>query len=173
MKPASPPRGALRRLLGKLLFAGIGVAAAPAAASEVADGDAEADTDEVVTDVVDAALDLAGDPPDPVAGGHMLAILLEGMHPLDAIRTAATAALSPRVEVRRSLAEALSWVFPLATDGVILEHLARDPEVDVRIGAARAAHARRASAGEAVLHLLEADPSSRVADAARLALHGR
>ena len=173
MKPAARPRGALRRLLGHLLFAGIGVAAAPASAESL-DGDAEADTDDVVLDVVDAALDLAGDPPDPVAGGHALAVVLEHLHPLDATRTAATAALSERREVRCALGESLTWVFPLVGAGWVIEHLSRDPEPGVRFSAARAAYARRAAGGDdGVLARLSHDPDPTVAEVAILALHGR
>jgi len=173
MKPAAPPRGALRRLLGKLLFAGIGVAAVPATADAL-DGDAEADTDDVVLDVVDAAIDFASDPPDPVAGGHALAVVLEHMHPLDRIRTAATAALSDRPEVRCALGESLTWIFPLVGDSVVIDHLSRDVEAGVRLAAARAALARRASGGDdGVLARLSHDPDPTVAEVAILALHGR
>ena len=173
MKPAPRPRGALRRLLGKLLFAGLGVAAAPASA-EAAEGDAEADTDDVVLDVVDAAIDFAGDPPDPVAGGHALAVVLEHMHPLDAIRTAATAALSDRPEIRCALGESLTWVFPLVGASLVIAPLTRDPEAPVRFAAARAALARRTAGGDdGVLARLSHDPDPTVAGVAILALHGR
>jgi len=163
----------LRRLLSHLLFASAGVAAIPAAGAADLE-DSHADSDDVVEDVVDAALDLAGDPSDPIAGGHALAVLMEHMHPLDAMRTAATAALSTRPEVRCALGEALTWVFPLAGDSVVIDHLASDPEVAVRFAAARAAHARRASGGDdGVLDRLQSDPDPTVAQAAILALHGR
>lgn len=133
------PRGAMRRLLGSLLFAGVGVLAAPA--NDPVIGDAEADTDDVVSDVVDATLDLAGEG-DAAAGGAMLAILLDTMHPFDALRTAAIAAQSPRVEVRHALAEALTRVFPLAADDVVLEHLVDDDEPAVRVAALHASRVR-------------------------------
>lgn len=167
MPPAFRPRGALRRLLRSLLFAGAGVAATPASADVPQPGDAEADTDEVVLDVVDAALELAGDPPDPRAGGHALAIVLEHLAPLDATRTAATAALSSRPEVRCALGEALSWQFSLVGAGLVVEHLAKDPVPAVRVAAARAAHARRF---HAVLAALARDEDPTVRDVAHLAL---
>jgi hypothetical protein len=168
-----PTRGALRRLLGKLLFAGIGVTATPAGATpDSLPGDAEADTDDVVEEVIDAAIDLGDESHDPVAGGHALAIVLEHMHPLDAIRTAATAALSPRAEVRCALGEALTWIFPLAVDGAVLDHLSRDPEPAVRLASGRAAGARRPR-HDAVLVRLVADPDPQVASSAILALQGR
>lgn len=173
MKTATRPRGALRRLLGKLLFAGIGVAAMPAPADAL-EGDSEADSDDVVLDVVDAAIDFAGDPPDPVAGGHALAVVLEHMHPLDAARTAATAALSDRPEIRCALGESLTWVFPLVGASIVIDHLSRDAEPGVRFAAARAAHARRAAGGDdGVLARLSHDPDPTVAEVAILALHGR
>jgi hypothetical protein len=174
MSESRRPRGALRRLLGKLLFAGVGVAAGPAAADRGEPGDVIADTDDVVRDVVDAVLDLAGDPPDPRAGGHVLAVVLEHLHPLDATRTVATAALSPRPEVRCALGEALTWRFALVGAGMVIDQLARDPEPAVRLAAARAAHARRADGGDdGVLARLCHDPDPTVAAAAILALHGR
>jgi len=165
--------GSLRRLLSHLLFAGVGVAAIPSANADT-EVDEGVDSDDVVEDVVDAALDLAGNPGDPIAGGHALAVLMEHMHPLDAMRTAAAAALSPRIEVRCAVGEALTWVFPLVGDSVVIDHLAHDPEVAVRYAAARAAHARRGHGGDdGVLARLTDDPDPTVAQAAILALHGR
>jgi hypothetical protein len=174
MSNPTPSRGgSLRRLLSHLLFAGAGVAALPSAASAT-ELDSTADSDDVIEDVVDAALDLAGEPGDPVAGGHALAVLLEHMHPLDAMRTAATAAMSSRAEVRCALGEALTWVFPLVGDSVVIDHLSHDPEGAVRFAAARAAFARRAGGGDdGTLTRLTADPDPRVANAAILALGGR
>jgi hypothetical protein len=172
---SNPSRGgSLRRLLSHLLFASAGVAAVPGIAAANAAGDSAADSDDVVEDVVDAALDLAGEPDDPVAGGHALAVLLQHMHPLDAMRTAATAAMSSRAEVRCALGEALTWVFPLVGDSVVIDHLSQDAEVAVRFAAARAAFARRAGGGDdGTLARLSADPDPTVANAAILALGGR
>lgn len=161
--PKKPPsRGALRRLFGKLAFTTIGTAAAPAAAVH--------DVDDV-----DAALEVIGaDDPDAVHSGHALAILLERMHPLSATRTAATAAMSPRAEVRIAVGEALTWAFTLVGDDVVIDHLSRDPVAAVRFAAARAAHARRAAGGDpGVLDRLVDDPDPAVRQAAALALHGR
>lgn len=157
-----PSRGALRRLLGKLAFTTIGATAAPAAA--------QADVDET-----EAALRLIGaDDPDASHSGHTLAVLLERMHPLSATRTAATAAMSPRPELRIALGEALTWSFALVGDAVVIDHLSRDPVAEVRFAAARAAHARRASGGDdGVLVRLVDDPDPSVRQAAVLALHGR
>lgn len=164
--PKSPSRGAVRRLLGKLAFTTIGTAATPIATAATA----VADVDET-----EAALDLIGaNDPDVAHSGHALAILLERMHPLSATRTAATAAMSPRPEVRIAVGEALTWAFSLVGDDVVIDHLSRDAVPQVRFAAARAAHARRASGGDAgVLDRLVDDPDPSVRQAAVLALHGR
>jgi hypothetical protein len=108
-------------------------------------------------------------PPD----GHTLAIQLQRAHPLDATRIAATDATAPEPITRRTLADALTWPFPLVGDALILDHLARDPDPEVRLAAARAAHARRDSGGMAVLDALSHDPDPAVREAAILGLHGR
>ncbi len=167
-----PSPGAMRRLITQLVVATLGVPAAALAAGADPEADlrdsAEPDDDEVA-----AALHLAtGD--SGGAGAHALAILFDHMRPIDATRAAATAALSPRVEVRAALGEALTWCFPLLGDSVVIDHLSRDPETRVRLAAARAAHARRTViADPALLERLCADPEPSVRDAARLALLGR
>ncbi len=156
-------RGALRRLIGKLVLTTLGISAAPAAA------------DGSEPDDVEAALRLISpDDPDAVASGHALAVLLGRMHPLDATRTAATAAMSPRPELRVALGEALTWHFRLVGDDVVIDHLSQDLDPGVRFAAARAAHARRTGGGDAgVLDRLTHDPDPAVREAAILALHGR
>lgn len=134
----------LRRFLGKLVLTGGVAAATPVAA--------------------DAAV-----PRD----GHALAITLQKMAPLDATRTLATAAVDPIAEVRRAAAEALTWSFPVVGDALVLDHLARDPDPAVRLAAARAAHARRATGGLEVLDRLSRDADPSVREAAILGLHGR
>src|SRR5262245_31645367 len=96
------------------------------------------------------------------ADGHALAIRLQHSHPLDATRIAATDATATEAEVRRTIADALTWPFPLVGDALILDHLARDPDPEVRLAAARAAHARRDSGGMAVLQALTHDPDPAV-----------
>lgn len=156
------PPGALRRIVSRLVLGSLGLAA-PAAASAA---EVEASLDARDRDVA-VTLDAA-------AGGHGLAILLERMPPLDATRTAATAALSPRVEDRRAIGDALTWFFPLVGDSVVIDHLSRDPVPEVRFAAARAAHARRTTGGDdGVLARLVDDPDPAVRDAAILALFGR
>jgi hypothetical protein len=168
MSHRNPSRGAMRRLITKLVVATLGVPAS-AAAGEAVEIEAEAVDDAEV----DAALHLATGG-EGGAGAHALAILLDHMRPIDATRAAATAALSPRVDVRAAIGEALTWVFPLLGDTVVIDHLSRDTEATVRLAAARAAHARRTHLDDpALLERLSLDPEASVRDAARLALLGR
>jgi hypothetical protein len=165
-------RPGLAGLLSRLVLAGVGVVAAPFEAEgrerELRSGE-EAEPE----DLGEAALALAADPLDAATGGYTLAILLEHMDPFDATRTAAAGALSDRVEVRRALGEALTWIFPLLGDDVVIDHLSRDADVEVRFAAVRAAHARLAPGDDTgVLARLCDDDSSFVAHAAVLALMG-
>jgi hypothetical protein len=107
---------------------------------------------------------------DDDVDGQRLALRLQQAHPLDATRIAATDATAAAPEVRRAVADALAWVFPLVGDGLILEHLATDERPEVRLAVARAAHTRRAFA---VLERLTHDPDPEVREAAILGLHGR
>ncbi len=166
-------RGAMRRLITKLVVATLGVPAAAAASPAEVEADGDRDPDAVDDAEVEAALHLAsGDAGG--AGAHALAILLDHMRPIDATRAAATAALSPRLDVRLAVGEALTWCFPLVGADVVIDHLSRDADAAVRLAAARAAHARRGSIDDpAVLERLSVDPEPAVRDAARLALLGR
>lgn len=108
--------------------------------------------------------------PDPGAGlddlAHRLAACLTELPPLAAAGASAELATSPDVDERAALAQALAWVFPLATDDVLIDHLADDPAPRVRAAVARAAWTRRAILGDTdvVRRLLgDADPSVRAA----------
>ncbi len=108
--------------------------------------------------------------PDAAAGlddlAHRLAACLTELPPLAAAGASAELATSPDVDDRAALAEALAWVFPLATDDVLIDHLADDPAPRVRAAVARAAWTRRAILGDTdvVRRLLgDADPSVRAA----------
>jgi hypothetical protein len=97
---------------------------------------------------------------------HRLAACLTELPPLAAAGASAELATSPDVDDRAALAEALAWVFPLATDDVLIDHLADDPAPRVRAAVARAAWTRRAILGDTdvVRRLLgDADPSVRAA----------
>jgi CheY-like chemotaxis protein len=125
------PRRRLRRLLAHSLIAGAGIVAAPL--------DVDAATDPVVDD----------DPGDPAEAVAAVASRLEQMNPFDATELAANGALSPDPGVRHMLAEALVTPFPLVGADVVIDHLGRDPDPDVRAAAARAATARGLAAVDA------------------------
>lgn len=121
------PRGRIRRLFGHSLLTGAGVLAAPDAVEAA-----------VAEDALEAPVDL--DDPDTVS--PTLASAISQLNGFDATTAAATAALSPSVRVRRSLAEALVTPFPLVGDDFVLDQLLRDTDPDVRDIAARACRAR-------------------------------
>ena len=97
---------------------------------------------------------------------HRLATCLTELSPLTAAGASAELATSPDVDERAALAQALAWVFPLATDDVLIDHLADDPAPRVRAAVARAAWIRRSILGDTgvVRRLLgDADPEVRAA----------
>ncbi len=97
---------------------------------------------------------------------HRLAACLTELSPLVAAGASAELATSPDVDERAALAHALAWVFPLATDDVLIDHLADDPAPRVRAAVARAAWTRRSVLGDTgvVRRLLgDADPEVRAA----------
>jgi hypothetical protein len=121
--PSTPTKG----LLASFLLLGVMAAPASAAADE---------------EVVDGAIELIADGRDLDADGDRVAGLLRDMGPFDAVRTAATTALSSNVHVRRALARALVTPFQLVGDDFLLDHLSRDDDPLVRETAARAARVR-------------------------------
>jgi hypothetical protein len=161
----------LRRLLGKVTFATVGSLAATSSAAVVADPPDQAPPDD---DAVPAPLARTAHGTRLAATAHDLAIRLESMGPLAATHAACTWALAPAAAQRLAVAEALTWVFPLVGDSLILDHLSRDPGAAVRAATARAAWARRAAGGDpGVLARLAHDPDDDVAEVARLALRDR
>ncbi|MCE9576377.1 MAG: hypothetical protein K8W52_24730 [Deltaproteobacteria bacterium] len=180
MSTSSRPRWRrLRRLLGKLTFATAGTfAATPAAALTALPPDHAPDDDGDDDPVAAALAAIGGHLPGhieverrPAATAQALAIALAQATPLDATHAACGWATAASGEQRRAVAEALAWVFPLVGDGLILDHLARDPDPAIRAAAARAAWARRASGGDpGVLKRLADDSVPEVAEVARLAL---
>ncbi|MBA3541415.1 MAG: hypothetical protein H0T79_17515 [Deltaproteobacteria bacterium] len=110
-------------------------------------------------------IDLAQiDPADAaVALGRGLALALDKMRPMGATYVASSWALSSDGVRRLAIAHALEWTFPLVGDGVVIEHLAQDADPAIRVAAARAAWARRATGGDpGVLERLTADPDPEV-----------
>lgn len=136
----------LRALVSKLSVAGVALAAPAAAAAAPAEA--------------------------PVlASGRSLALELAELPALASMGVAAELALSGAPDERLALAEALGWSFPLVGDGVVIEHLAGDPEPAVRAAAARAAWIRRTNQLDlTVLHRLLGDDDPEVRAAAWLAV---
>jgi hypothetical protein len=164
----------LRRLLTKLTALALTTSVAPATADPVrdvagldaADGD-DADLDASLTidrehlDAHDAAQAL----------GRSLAMALGELRPLTATHLAATWSLSSDPLRKLAVAHALGWTFPLVGDALVVDHLSRDPDPEIRAAAGRAAWARRATGGDlGVLARLSHDPDPvvrAVADSAR------
>lgn len=176
-RPTSMSKVSLRRLLSKLTVLALSTGAAaplaaatgsapsgvaPArrdAANELAAMDDDSDLDATLPidrehlDARDAATAL----------GRGLALALAGMRPLSATHLAATWALAEDTTRRLALAHSLEWSFPLVGDGMVLDHLAQDPEPAVRAAVARAAWVRRAAHGDGgVLARLAGDPDPEV-----------
>ena len=139
----------LNRLLTRFLFAGVVVVPAAGAAAatrtirdDISQPDDDLDDDGVDDDGVDAAIEHMVVTTRPVVAAQKLRALLEYMDPFDATRVATTAALSPSVDVRRALADALMWPFRLVGETFVLEQLMQDADYDVRIAARAAARVR-------------------------------
>lgn len=132
----------LDRLLARFLLAGAVAASADATAAPR--DDVPVVDQELDDESVGRAVEVLASSADPVAAACELGAMLERMSPFDATRTAAIAAVSRSVSVRRALAEALVSRFPLVGDDLVLDQLSRDPDPRVRTSASRAADIRRA-----------------------------
>jgi hypothetical protein len=143
----------LRRLLAVLaLFGSPGVASAAPAAVPSAELDADIPIDREHVDPCDATAML----------GRQLAQTLAEQRPLEATHLASTWALSEDPLRRAATAHALEWVFRLAGDDIILDHLSRDADPTIRCAVARAAWARRPMVGTEVADRLATDPDPEV-----------
>lgn len=106
------------------------------------------------------------DTDDVEALAHQLAARLTDLPPIEAVGASADLATSVDARERLVLAGALAWVFPLASDDILLAHLADDPDPRVRAAIARAAWARMSVVGDTgILRRLlgDADPDVRAA----------
>lgn len=113
------------------------------------------------------------DTDDVEALAHRLAARLSELPTIEAVGATADLATSDSARERLVLAGALAWVFPLASDDVVLSHLADDPDPKVRAAVARAAWARMAVVGDTgILHRLLGDADPDVRAAAWLAVRG-
>lgn len=153
----------LRRLLSKLTVLALSASSASASAtaspiSQVAadfDRDLEEDLpiDREQIDALDAEVVLA----------RSLAQALAEMRQLDAIQLATSWALSGDPLRRAAIARSLEWSFQLLPDGLILDHLSRDADPQIRGACARAAWIRRAAGVDpAILSRLADDPDPEV-----------
>ena len=141
MKDNGSTRGGLKRLFARFLFAGAFALPASAAAApgrSPTDDVSTSDDDECDDHCVESAVESLV----TYGGGERLARLLESMTPFDATRTAALAAISPNVNVRWALAQALASRFPLVGANFVLDQLQSDRDPSVRDAAARAANTR-------------------------------
>lgn len=98
--------------------------------------------------------------------GRSLALALGELRPLTATHLAATWSLSSDPLRRLAVAHALEWTFPLVGDALVIDHLSRDADPQVRAASARAAWARRPGGDPGVLARLSLDPDPQVREAA-------
>jgi hypothetical protein len=161
----------LRRLLSRLAALALSTSSVgPAAAAPPEAGDAagiDVDDDDVDLDAsvpIDheqlAARDAAA------ALGRSLALALGELRPLTATYLAATWSLSSDPLRRLAVAHALEWTFPLVGDALVIDHLSRDADPQVRAASARAAWARRPGGDPGVLARLSLDPDPEVREVA-------
>lgn len=147
----------LRRLLSKLTVLALSTTAAtvvearPEPCADCGDDDLDPALaiDHTCMDQRDAALTL----------GRGLAQALGEMPPLDATHLAASWALSDDPIRRHAVASSLEWQFKLVGDDLVIDHLSRDDNPQIRAAAARAAWSRRTVGGDpGVLARLVEDP---------------
>ncbi|HEX3766487.1 MAG TPA: hypothetical protein VHW23_47665 [Kofleriaceae bacterium] len=161
----------LRRLLSRLTALALSTTAVSPAAAEpsrdtAADqtdiDDDDGDLDATLTidhgqlEARDAAAEL----------GRSLALALGELRPLTATHLAATWSLSDDPLRRLAVAHALAWTFPLVGDALVIDHLSRDADPEVRAASARAAWARRPGGDPGVLARLSIDPDPQVREVA-------
>lgn len=161
----------LRRLVSRLAALALSTSsvgpatAAPAEAPDAAgidvddeDGDLDASVpiDREQLEARDAAAAL----------GRSLALALGELRPLTATHLAATWSLSDDPLRRLAVAHALEWTFPLVGDALVIDHLSRDADPQVREASARAAWARRPGGDPGVLARLSLDPDPQVREVA-------
>src|SRR5262245_7953288 len=160
----------LRRLVSRLAAVALSTSAASAAGAAAADPSSEppAQTDRIGNDLEDGDGELDASLPidreqlearDAAAAlGRSLALALGELRPLTATHLAATWSLSDDPLRRLAVAHALEWTFPLVGDALVIDHLSRDADPQVRAASARAAWARRPGGDPGVLARLSLDP---------------
>src|SRR4051812_18566359 len=169
----------LRRLLSRLAAIALPTSAArvaPAVAAAPPPPEPDETAGRLGADLDDADGELDASPPidreqleaqDPAAAlGRSLALALGELRPLTATRLAATWSLSAAPLRRLAVAHALEWTFPLVGDALVIDHLSRDADPQVRAASARAAWARRPGGDPGVLERLSLDPDPEVREVA-------
>jgi hypothetical protein len=163
----------LRRLLSRLTALALSTSAVGPAAAEPSREIADRVSSDIEDDDGDLDASLAIDHEQleardaAAALGRGLALALGELRPLTATHLAATWSLSGDPLRRLAVAHALAWTFPLVGDALVIDHLSRDPDPEVRTASARAAWARRSGGGDpGVLARLSLDPDPQVREAA-------
>lgn len=171
-------RISLRRLLAKLTV--LALSASPLANAATV-SKSNAPRIRIDDDDIDVDLDLDNDTPidrehvgehdAAIMLGRGLATALSELPALDAIHLASTWALSEDQVRRTAVARSLEWMFPLVGDSIIIDHLSRDADPEIRAASARAAWIRRPTGGDpGVLERLAHDIDPEVRS---IALHAR
>lgn len=161
----------LRRLLSRLAALALTTSSVgPAVAAPPEAGDAAGiDVDDEDRDL-DASLPIDREQLEAndaaAALGRSLALALGELRPLTATHLAATWSLSSDPLRRLAVAHALEWTFPLVGDALVIDHLSRDADPQVRAASARAAWARRPGGDSGVLARLSLDPDPQVREVA-------
>ena len=166
-------RISLRRLLSKLTV--LALSASPLAnAATVSKGNAPRIRIEDDIDLDDDSpidREHVGEHDAAIMLGRGLATALSELPALDAIHLATTWALSEDQVRRTAVARSLEWMFPLVGDSIIIDHLSRDADPEIRAATARAAWIRRSTGGDpGVLERLTHDIDPEVRS---IALHAR
>ena len=147
LPPTTPmSKVSLRRLLSRLAAIALSTSAVGATRADAALVQSErGETDAEVELTADVPIDPDFiDPPDAAAAlGRSLALAIGRMRPIEATQLVATWAMSEDPMRRLAVAHSLEWQFKLVGDGMVIDHLARDPDPAVRLEIARAAWVRR------------------------------
>jgi hypothetical protein len=162
----------LRRLLSKLTV--LALSASPlASAATVSKGNTPRIEEDDIDLEDDSPIDRehVGEHDAAIMLGRGLATALSELPALDAIHLATTWALSADHVRRTAVAHSLEWMFPLVGDSIIIDHLSRDADPEIRAATARAAWIRRSTGGDpGVLERLTHDSDPEVRS---IALHAR
>jgi hypothetical protein len=163
----------LRTLLSKLTVLALSTSAVAATAAPLASAPQQCSCDRALDGNVPIDREHVEASAAASMLGRSLANALAEVSPLAATHLATTWALSEDPLRRAAVARSLEWTFPLLADSVIIDHLSRDPDAEIRAASARAAWVRRTTGGDAgVLDRLVHDSDADVRSIALRARHG-